>query len=104
MCIRDRGKDVLRGTDVTLHQGALLCLLGGNGAGKTTLLQALAGFRKPYRGKVKLAKGQRLCMLPPLDSCLPQPERPLAAHEAIGLVECENRPGETEPDEQVRCV
>ena len=42
----------------------MLCLLGGNGAGKTTLMQALAGLRKPYRGKVKLAKGQRLCMLP----------------------------------------
>ena len=60
----EKGKDVLRGTDVTLHQGEMLCLLGGNGAGKTTLMQALAGFRKPYRGKVKLAKGQRLCMLP----------------------------------------
>ena len=60
----EKGKDVLRGTDVTLHQGELLCLLGGNGAGKTTLMQALSGFRKPYRGKVKLAKGQRLCMLP----------------------------------------
>ena len=54
----EKGKDVLRGTD------ELLCLLGGNGAGKTTLMQALTGFRKPYRGKVKLAKGQRLCMLP----------------------------------------
>ena len=60
----EKGKDILRGTDVTLHQGELLCLLGGNGAGKTTLMQALAGFRKPYRGKVKLTKGQRLCMLP----------------------------------------
>ena len=60
----EKSKDVLRGTDVTLHQGELLCLLGGNGAGKTTLMQALAGFRKPYRGKVRLAKGQRLCMLP----------------------------------------
>lgn len=60
----EKGKDVLRGTDVTLHQGELLCLLGGNGAGKTTLMQVLAGFRKPYRGKVRLAKGQRLCMLP----------------------------------------
>lgn len=60
----EKSKDILRGTDVTLHQGELLCLLGGNGAGKTTLMQALAGFRKPYRGKVKLAKGQRLCMLP----------------------------------------
>ena len=60
----EKSKDILRGTDVTLHQGELLCLLGGNGAGKTTLMQALAGFRKPYRGKVKLAKGQRLCILP----------------------------------------
>ena len=60
----EKGKDILRGTDVTLREGELLCLLGGNGAGKTTLMQALAGFRKPYRGKVKLAKGQRLCMLP----------------------------------------
>ena len=60
----EKSKDILRGTDVTLHRGELLCLLGGNGAGKTTLMQALAGFRKPYRGKVKLAKGQRLCMLP----------------------------------------
>lgn len=60
----EKGKDILRGTDVTLHQGELLCLLGGNGAGKTTLLQTLAAFKKPYRGKVKLAKGQRLCMLP----------------------------------------
>ena len=60
----EKGKDVLRGTDVTLREGELLCLLGGNGAGKTTLMQALAGFRKPYRGKVKLSKGQRLCMLP----------------------------------------
>ena len=56
----EKGKDILRGTDVTLHQGELLCLLGGNGAGKTTLMQALAGFRKPYRGKVKLAKGVQM--------------------------------------------
>ena len=60
----EKGKDILRGTDVTLREGELLCLLGGNGAGKTTLLQTLATFKKPYRGKVKLAKGQRLCMLP----------------------------------------
>ena len=60
----EKSKDILRGTDVTLREGELLCLLGGNGAGKTTLLQTLATFKKPYRGKVKLAKGQRLCMLP----------------------------------------
>ena len=49
---------------MTVPHGAVYGLVGPNGAGKTTLLQTLANFKKPYRGKVKLAKGQRLCMLP----------------------------------------
>ena len=60
----EKGKDVLRGADVTLYHGELLCLLGGNGAGKTTLLNVLAGTARAYRGKVKAEKGGRLCMLP----------------------------------------
>ena len=60
----EKEKDVLRGTDFRLRQGELLCLLGGNGAGKTTLLNILAGLNKPYRGKVMLTKGKKLCVLP----------------------------------------
>ena len=56
--------DVLRGANIDLKKGELFCLLGGNGAGKTTLLKILAGQAKAYRGKTKLAKGCRLCMLP----------------------------------------
>lgn len=56
--------DVLRGLELSLDQGELLCLLGGNGCGKTTLLRLLAGLAKPHRGKVSAARDSRLCLLP----------------------------------------
>ena len=59
-----KGADVLRGADISLCEGELMCLLGGNGAGKSTLLSVLCGLNKAYRGKVKLDKGKKLCMLP----------------------------------------
>ncbi len=59
-----KGADVLRGADITLCEGELLCLMGGNGAGKSTLLSVLCGLNKAYRGKVRLNKGKKLCMLP----------------------------------------
>ncbi len=60
----EKTKDILRGASVELFPGELLCLLGGNGAGKTTLLRILAGLTRPYRGKVRLSREHRLCMLP----------------------------------------
>ena len=66
----ESGKDILRGAEVALHQNEILCLLGGNGAGKTTLLKVLSGVKKPYRGKVKLQKGAKLCMLPQMVASL----------------------------------
>ena len=66
----ESGKDILRGAEVALHQNEILCLLGGNGAGKTTLLKVLSGTKKPYRGKVKLQKGAKLCMLPQMVASL----------------------------------
>lgn len=56
--------DVLRGAELQLYKGERLCLLGGNGVGKTTLLSCLVGTAKPQRGKIRLAKGCRLAMLP----------------------------------------
>ncbi len=60
----ENGADVLRGASVSLYEGEMLCLLGGNGAGKSTLLSSLCGLNKPYRGKVKLKKDKRLCLMP----------------------------------------
>ncbi len=60
----EKGKDVLRGLNLSVRSGELLALLGGNGAGKSTLLRILCGLKKPLRGKVKKDKALRLAMLP----------------------------------------
>lgn len=60
----ENGADVLRGASVSLYEGEMLCLLGGNGAGKSTLLASLCGLNRPYRGRVKLRLGKRLCLMP----------------------------------------
>ncbi|MEM1483589.1 ATP-binding cassette domain-containing protein [Oscillospiraceae bacterium PP1C4] len=58
------GKDILRGLDLVLRRGEVLCLLGGNGAGKSTLLRLLAGVIRPLRGKIKTDKSASIAMLP----------------------------------------
>lgn len=60
----EKGKDILRGLNLSVRSGELLALLGGNGAGKSTLLRILCGLKKPLRGKVKKDKALRLAMLP----------------------------------------
>ena len=60
-----KGRDVLRGADLTARSGALLCVLGPNGSGKTTLLRCLLGRLKPRKGRILLAN----C---PLGSYLPR--------------------------------
>ena len=46
--------DVVKGLNLSIHQGEFYCLLGGNGTGKTTTLSLLSRLRKPYRGKILL--------------------------------------------------
>ncbi len=42
----------LRGLDLTVQAGELLCLMGPNGAGKSTLLSGLASARHPDAGEI----------------------------------------------------
>ena len=58
-----RGEEwILRGLDLEVRAGSIHALLGGNGCGKTTLLAAVAGVRRPERGRVenRLAGSQAL--------------------------------------------
>lgn len=43
---------VLRGMNLTLAEGQLVCLLGANGVGKSTTLKAISGLLRPEEGKV----------------------------------------------------
>ena len=50
-------KEILRGVDLTLHEGEWLGVIGPNGAGKSTLLGAMAGVRR-FTGGLTLASGR----------------------------------------------
>ena len=42
----------LRGLDLTVGQGELVCLIGANGAGKTSTLRAISGLLPAARGRI----------------------------------------------------
>ena len=44
----------LRDVDLSIHEGELVCLLGGNASGKSTTLKTLLGMLKPTSGEVVL--------------------------------------------------
>ncbi len=48
------GRDILRGTDITVYEGEIFCILGGNGSGKSTTISNAAGLLKPYSGTIKI--------------------------------------------------
>lgn len=43
---------VLRGIDLTVNTGSMVCLVGPSGSGKTTLLNVMGLLEKPLRGKL----------------------------------------------------
>jgi thiamine transport system ATP-binding protein len=48
------GEDILRGIDLDVPTGQLLCVLGPSGGGKSTLLRSVAGLEEPRAGNVHL--------------------------------------------------
>ncbi|OGP89243.1 MAG: ABC transporter ATP-binding protein [Deltaproteobacteria bacterium RBG_16_48_10] len=45
--------DILKGIDLEVNQGELVCLLGGNACGKTTTMKTIIGLVKPCKGKIE---------------------------------------------------
>ncbi|CAA6605091.1 leucine/isoleucine/valine transporter subunit; ATP-binding component of ABC superfamily [Rhodospirillaceae bacterium LM-1] len=62
---------VLKGVSLTVHDGAIVALLGANGAGKTTTLKAVSNLLRAERGEVTkgsiLYKDKRIDSLTPND-------------------------------------
>lgn len=57
------GRAILRGIDLHVARGEVVCILGPSGCGKTTLLRAIAGLERPASGTITLG-GQSLDGVP----------------------------------------
>jgi branched-chain amino acid transport system ATP-binding protein len=47
------GLHALSGVSFTAREGAITSVIGPNGAGKTSLFNAISGFYKPHRGRIR---------------------------------------------------
>jgi branched-chain amino acid transport system ATP-binding protein len=50
--VRFGGARILRGVDIDVSKGDVVCLIGANGAGKTTLLRTIAGLERASSGRI----------------------------------------------------
>jgi branched-chain amino acid transport system ATP-binding protein len=53
----------VKGVDLTIEAGKIVCLIGANGAGKTTILRGISGLLRPKSGKVEF-QGEVISRLP----------------------------------------
>lgn len=56
--------DVLRQVSLDIYENEILMINGSNGCGKSTMLSLIADVYRPYSGKLRIAKGLRIGMLP----------------------------------------
>lgn len=56
--------DVLRQVSLDIYANEILMINGSNGCGKSTMLSLIADVYRPYSGKLRIAKGLRIGMLP----------------------------------------
>ena len=54
---------ILKDVNVEIHEGEMVCLLGGNASGKSTTLKTILGLVKPARGTIEF-QGERIDGLP----------------------------------------
>jgi branched-chain amino acid transport system ATP-binding protein len=54
---------ILKDLNVEIHEGEMVCLLGGNASGKSTTLKTILGLVKPTRGTIEF-RGERIDGLP----------------------------------------
>ena len=54
---------ILQDENLVVHEGELVCLLGGNASGKSTTLKTILGLVRPRTGTVKLA-GEDVTQMP----------------------------------------
>ena len=54
---------ILQDINVEIHEGEIVCLLGGNASGKSTTLTTILGLVRPTRGAVRF-RGERIDSLP----------------------------------------
>ena len=47
--------EAIRGLDLEVREGELVCLIGANGAGKSSTLRAISGLLSPSRGRIVFA-------------------------------------------------
>lgn len=56
--------EALRGVDLEIQQGEIVCLIGSNGAGKSTTLMTISGIRNPLSGDI-VFEGKSIKGAPP---------------------------------------
>jgi len=54
---------ILQDVNIEIHEGEIVCLLGGNASGKSTTLKTILGLVRPVRGSVEF-RGERIDGLP----------------------------------------
>jgi branched-chain amino acid transport system ATP-binding protein len=56
--------EALKGVDIEIRQGEIVCIIGNNGAGKSTTLMTISGVLKPCSGNIVFAE-EHITGIPP---------------------------------------
>ena len=56
--------DILRGVNLEVRSGSVMCVIGPNGAGKSTILRSVSGLLRPRAGTI-VVDGESIASLKP---------------------------------------